>query len=131
MLVFDGTYMLERNDDPGASPAFACSWHVKLIDFSLSDSSVQKHIRPFALFASRKEGGIFKASFAESLGKRICKDLDIDVDNILWVEAFPDFPDDLFAAVFTPRYKGNSLSYRISWRPLLKNEYDAIASWVE
>jgi hypothetical protein len=131
MLVFSGTYMLEREGDPGVSPAFACSWQVKIIDFSMAGKSVQAHIRPFALFASRKEGGIFKASCAESLGKRICKDFDLNVDDILWVEAFPDHPDELFAAVFTPRYKADAVSYTISWRPLLENEYKAIASWVD
>ena len=131
MLVFDGTYMLERGDDPGATPAFACSWRVKVVNLSLSDRTVAKHIRPYVLFASRKEGGIFKSSCAESLGRRICKDFGLDVKNVLWVERFSDIPEELFAAVFTPRYIDNAVTYTISWRSLLKNEYKAIASWVE
>jgi hypothetical protein len=73
MLVFDGTYMLERRGDPGANPAHACAWRLKIIDFSSGDPR-HAHIRPYAVIAFRKEGGIFKTSCAESLGKRICKD---------------------------------------------------------
>ena len=65
MLVYDGTYMLERKEDPGKSPAHACAWRVKIIDFSSGDPR-HPHIRPYAVLAFRKEGGIFKTSCAES-----------------------------------------------------------------
>lgn len=131
MLVFDGSYMLERDEDPGASPAHACSWRVKIIDFSTSSDSVCAHIRPFALLAVRNKGGIFKTSCAESLGKRICKDFNLRVGNMLWIEVFGDFPGDFFAAVFTPRYGDNVETHTIAWRPLLKNEYEAIVPWLD
>jgi hypothetical protein len=128
MLVFDGTYMLERKGDPGANPAHACAWRLKIIDFSSGDPH-HAHIRPYAVIAFRKEGGIFKTSCAESLGKRICKDFDLNVDDILWVEAFPDLPDALYVAVFTPRYQEVNVNYTISWRLILENEYAAVAPW--
>ena len=31
MIVFEGTYMLERKEDPGAGPISACAWLVKII----------------------------------------------------------------------------------------------------
>lgn len=128
MIVYDGTYMLERKEDPGASPAHACSWQVKIVDFSSADPS-HSHIRPYAVLAFRKEGGIFKTSCAESLGKRICKDFDLKVDDLLWIEAFPDLPDDLYVAVFTPRYLTSELNYTVGWRPILNNERAAVAPW--
>lgn len=128
MLLFDGTYRLERKGDPGANPAHACSWRVKIIDFSSGDPR-HAHIRPYAVLAHRKEGGIFKISCAESLGKRICKDFDLHVDDILWVEVFPDMVDALYVAVFTPRYQEANINYTVTWRPILENEHAAVAPW--
>lgn len=129
MLLFDGTYTLSRKEDPGSSPAYACAWQVKIIDFSSGDPS-HPHIRPYAILAVRKAGGIFKTSCAESLGKRICHDFDIKVDDLLWIEAFPDMPDQLFVAGFTPRYQDTDINYTIAWRPILENEQNAIAPWI-
>jgi hypothetical protein len=129
MIVFDGTYMLERKDDPGANPIYACAWRVKIVDLSSKKNS-HLHIRPFAVLAFRKAGGIFKTNCAESLGKRICKDFDIDVADVLWVETFPDLPGTLYVAVFTPRYQGAQRSYAVGWRPILDNERAAVSQWI-
>lgn len=128
MLVFDGTYMLEREGDPGANPDHACTWRVKIVDFSSADPH-RPHIRPYAVVAYRQEGGIFKASCAETLGKRICKDFDLKVDDILWVETFPDLPGTLYVAVFTPRYHDADLHYTVTWRPILETELAAVSPW--
>ena len=128
MIVFDGTYRLERKEDPGATPAHACAWRVKIIDLASSDS-LHSHIRPLAVLAFRQESGIFKTSCAESLGKRICGEFDLKVDDLLWVEAFPDLPESLYVAVFDPRYHDGRAHYRITWRPILANEHRAIAPW--
>ena len=131
MLIFDGTYRLERDEDPGIKPVHACAWRVKVIDFSLSGASVYAYIRPYALLAVRKQGGIFKTSCAESLGKRICRDFNLRVDKVLWVEVFADLPKSLYVAVFTPRHKGEEVNYSISWRPIIENEQRAIDFWNE
>ncbi len=128
MLLFDGTYMLERKEDPGSGPAHACAWRVKIIDLSSSDPA-HPHIRPQAVLAIRKEGGIFKSSCAESLGKRICGDFRLHPEELLWVEAFPDSPNDLYVAVFTPTYHQADTHYQVDWRPILANERAAVAPW--
>jgi len=129
MLLFDGTYTLSRKEDPGSSPAYACAWQVKIIDFSSGDPS-HPHIRRYAVLAVRNSGGIFKASCAESLGKRICSDFDINVDDLMWIEAFPDLPDQLFVAVFDPYYRDTDITYTITWRPILENEQNAISEYI-
>lgn len=128
MKIFEGTYMLERKEDPGASPIHACAWQVKLIDLSSKNPS-HSRIRPFAVLAFRKKGGIFQTSCAESLGKRICKDLKLDVVDVLWVETFPDLPETMHVAIFTPRYQGGERAYTVNWRPILDNEKVAVAPW--
>ena len=128
MIVFDGTYMLERKEDPGATPTHGCAWRVKIIDLSSADPS-HPHIRPHAVLALRKEGGIFKTSCAESLGKRVCTDFDLKVEDLLWVETFPDLPGSLYVAVFTPKYHETEMHYSVTWRPILENERAAVAPW--
>ncbi len=130
MLLFDGIYKLERKDDPGANPAHACAWHVKIVDLSLSDPN-HPHIRPFALLAKAQEGGFFKTSCAESLGKRILSDFNLQVKDLLWVETFAHLPDDMYVAVFTPRYHDALTNHTVSWRPILENERVAITPWLE
>jgi hypothetical protein len=129
MLLFDGTYTLARKDDPGSSPVHACAWQVKIIDFSSDDPS-HPHIRPYAVLALRKAGGIFKASCAESLGKRVCSDFNLKIDELIWIEVFPDMPNQLFVAVFAPRYQDTGMTYTITWRPILENEQKAISPWI-
>jgi hypothetical protein len=128
MLIFDGTYMLERKEDPGSSPPYACAWQVKIIDFA-SDDPFHLHIRPYAVLAVRKAGGIFKTSCAESLGKRICSDFDLDIGDLLWIESFPEMPDDLYVAIFSPYYRGTQIQYTVAWRPILENERHAVTPW--
>jgi hypothetical protein len=128
MLVFDGTYMLERKEDPGATPAHACSWRVKIIDFK-SGEARHPHIRPNAVLAFPNAEVIFKTSCAETLGKRICKDFNLKVDDLLWIEAFPDLPGTFHVAVFTPRYQEADVHYNVNWRLVLTNEMAAVAPW--
>lgn len=128
MLVFDGTYTLSRKEDPGSNPAYACAWQVKIIDLSSGNPS-HIHIRPYAVLAVRKTGGIYKASCAESLGKRICRDFDLKVKDLLWIESFPDMPDSLFVAIFTPHYRDDDVVHSITWRPILENERNAVSPW--
>jgi hypothetical protein len=128
MLVFDGTYTLERKDDPGSIPTYACAWRVKVIDFASGDPS-HPYIRPHAVLAVRRGGGIFKASCAESLGKRICSDFDLDVDDLLWIESFPDMPDEYYVANFSPYYRETEVTYTVTWRPILANERRAVMPW--
>ena len=128
MLMFDGTYTLARKGDPGTPPAHACAWRVRVVDLSAADRA-RRHIRPYAVLARRRIGGIFKASCAESLGRRICRDFDLAVPSLLWVETFPDLPQDPYVAVFTPRHGASVVDYIVAWRPILENEARAIAPW--
>ncbi len=128
MLIFDGTYTLARKEDPGTPPAHACAWRVRVVDLGAADRT-RRHIRPYAVLAQRSAGGIFKSSCAESLGRRVCRDFDLTVPSLLWVESFPDLPDDRYVAVFTPRHRGSVVDYSVSWRPILANEARAVAAW--
>ncbi len=132
MLVFDGTYQLQRKEDHGiaAKDNPACIWRVRIIDFTLSFPEVA-HIKSKAVFVNRESNTLFRASCAECLGKRVCSDYDLDVKNLLWIEEFKDAPELYYAAVFEPKnYVGPDIVFNISWRPIMKNEMKAISDFI-
>lgn len=132
MIVFDGTYRLQRRDDPPSTSfvRWACSWRLRIIDLSMSRPGV-KHIRPIIVVATQTGEGLFKTTCAESMGRRICRDFNLDISQILWIEHFPDNPDRMYVASFTPKsYFGPETFYNIDWRPIRSNEIEAINSFI-
>ena len=131
MIIFDGTYRLQRQEDksPDADRNWACSWRLRLFDLTLSHPDV-KHLKPYAIVATQTGGGIFKTTCAESLSKRICRDFNLEVEEILWVEHYPEEPA-LYVAMFKPKsYVGNEIFYAIDWRPIRPNELQVIQPFV-
>ena len=131
MILFDGTYRLQRQEDksPDAERNWACSWRLRLFDFALSHPDV-KHLKPYAIVATQTGGGIFKTTCAESLSKRICRDFNLEIEEILWVEHYPEEPA-LYVAMFKPKsYVGNEIFYAIDWRPIRPNELQVIQPFV-
>ena len=131
MIIFDGTYRLQRQEDKSsnADRNWACSWRLKLFDFTMSHPDV-KHLKPYAVVATQTGGGFFKTTCAESLGKRICRDFNLEIEEILWIEHYPEEPA-LYVAMFKPKsYIGNEILYTIDWRPIRPNELQVIQPFV-
>ena len=131
MILFDGTYRLQRQENSPPKPIgrWACSWRLRIIDFSFNQPDVQ-HLRPNVVVATQTGEGIFKTTCAESLGKRICRDFDLKIDEILWIEHYPDEPA-LYVATFKPKsYFGTEIFYAIDWRPIRPNELEAIKPFI-
>ncbi len=131
MILFDGTYRLQRQGDAAFQPIgkWAYSWRLRIIDFSLSEPDV-KYLRPYVIVATQTGEGIFKTTCAESMGKRICRDFDLKIDEILWAEHYPDEPA-LYIASFTPKsYFGTEIFYNVDWRPVRQNELEAIKYFI-
>ena len=131
MIIFDGTYRLQRQDDASPMPIgkWVCSWRLRIIDFSINRLDVQ-HLRPNVVVATQTGQGIFKTTCAESLGKRICRDFNLKIEEILWIEHYPDEPA-LYVATFAPKsYFGTEIFYAIDWRPIRPNELEAIKPFI-
>ncbi len=89
-----------------------------------------QHLRPNVVVATQTGEGIFKTTCAESLGKRICRDFDLKIDEILWIEHYPDEPA-LYVATFKPKsYFGTEIFYAVDWRPIRPNELEAIKPFI-
>ena len=131
MILFDGIYRLQRREDKSSifNRNWACSWRLRLFDVSVSHPDV-KHLRPYAILATQTGEGIFKTTCAESLGKRICRDFKLTIDEILWIEHYPDEPA-LYVAMFKPKsYFGSEIFYAIDWRPIRPNELQMIQPFI-
>jgi len=131
LILFDGVYRLQREEDVSRKPIsqWAYAWRLRIIDFSLNQPEV-KHLRPHVVVASQTGEGIFKTTCAESLGKRICRDFNLKINDILWVEHFPD-ESALYIAIFKPKfYVGPEVFYTIDWRSILPNELESIRPFI-
>lgn len=108
----------------------AYAWRVRIIDLSLGRPDI-RHLRPFIVFTNPDGNGIFKTTCAESLGKKIFRDFNLNMAETLWVEFIPETAEKIYAAVFTPKFTfGTDSYYHIDWRPLRPNELDAIKPFI-
>lgn len=132
MIFYDGTYRLQRRNDKRTKHVskWANAWRIRIINFSISQPEV-KHLKPYAIIATETGKGIFKTTCAESLGKRICRDFNLDINEILWIEQYPDEPVQMYVATFTPKsYSDYEIFYSINWRPIRPNELEAINRFI-
>ena len=132
LIYFDGTYRLKPIDQEPPKPIreWTCAWRVRIINYSMSQPEVQ-HLRPIAIYAVQTGGGHLKTTCAESLGKRICRDFDLDIYHILWVEQIGNVQENFFVATFIQRpYMGPESYDSVSWRPIHQNELVAIKPYI-
>ena len=130
MISYDGTYRLRARNTAKAPSGDACAWRLRIIDLSVSRPEV-RHLRPLFVVATPTGNGIFKSSCAETLGKRICRDFDLVVEEAIWVEYFPRLPEKMYVAAFKPKYHwGPQTFYSIHWRPIRWNELETIRPFI-
>jgi len=131
LILFDGTYRLQRQEDASRETVdqWACSWWLRIIDFSMDHPGVQ-YLKPYVIIATQTGEGIFRTTCAESLGKRVYRDFNLKIDETLWIEHYPDEPA-LYVATFKPKYYfGTEIFYNIDWRPIMPNELEAIKPFI-
>jgi len=132
MIFFDGTYRLQRDIDtpPTSIGRWAYAWRVRIIDLTISRSQVA-HLRPFIVFITQAGEGIFKASCAESIGKKVCRDFDLDLNETLWLELLPGSSEHIHVARFIPKgHYGPEAFYTIEWRPIRPNELETLKDFI-
>ena len=131
MIYFDGTYRLKPLDEKSVPiRKWQNAWRVRIIDLALSRPDV-KFLRSKIVIAVRTGGKTLKTTCAESLGKRILRDFQLNAQEILWVEQLPEDPPRFYAAAFTSRpYMGSESYDSVAWRPVLDNELDAIKDYI-
>ena len=132
MIVYDGTYRMQPDANQGLKPRthWKCAWRIRIINLRMAQPDVQ-HIRPMILIAKQSGLAISLSSCAESIGKKISRDFNLDVSQVLWVEHFPNKPRRWHVAAFSPKSaSGPFKNYNIRWRPIRPNELDLIKAFI-
>ena len=137
LIFYDGTYRLcrKRCDTVRCTgiknfDKYACAWRIRIIDFSLSQPEF-KHLRPYAVVAVQTGEPFFKVSCAESIGKNICKDFNLDPCRVLWIEFLKNKIDNCLVATFKQKSNfGPEIYYYVNWRPAAPNEIAAIRPFI-
>jgi hypothetical protein len=134
MIFFDGNYRFKPFEEAESKPIkdWEYSWRVRIINFGLGqyEQGVQ-FLRPIIIIAVQNGGRLLKTNCAESLGRRICRDFELNVEEILWIEYFPSDSEPLKVASFQPRtLMGPNTFYTVSWRVARPNELMAIEAFI-
>ena len=132
MIFFDGIYRLpeDRGKRARQQKKYASEWRVRIIDLAMSRPHV-RHLRPYVVVASQDRESIFKSKCAESIGKRICRDFDLDVSQVLWIEHITTEPEQMKVAEFIQKIGfGYERYYTIRWREIRENELRTIQPFI-
>ena len=132
MIVYDGIYRMPNEAAQGFQPRSqsAYAWQVRIINLDLSQTTVE-HLRPRIVVVNQTGSKTCLMSCAESIGKKISRDFDLDVARVLWVEHFPNNRRQWFVAAFKPKSGfGPDITYYIQWRPLRPMETDLIKRFI-
>ena len=128
MIVYDGTYRFQPEPEAPSLPRrqWACAWQIRIINLDLSQPDV-RHLKPVIVVANQSGVPASLTSCAESIGKNISHDFNLDISRFLWIELFPGNLKKWFVAAFKPQSSfGPDISYHIDWRPIRPNEIDIL-----
>lgn len=129
MLIFDDIYTWEGPEVEDHA-LWIMSCHLWIIDMSLSNPDVE-FMKPKIVVASDQSEGPRRHICAETLGRQIYQDFQLDIKRTLWVEFDPGLPSKAAVAELRPKYHdGNETIYSISWRKLMKSERDIIRQYI-
>ncbi|MBT8370227.1 MAG: hypothetical protein HKO68_08750 [Desulfobacterales bacterium] len=132
MIVYDGTYRMQPDANQGFKPRtqWTCAWRIRIINLGMAQPDVQ-HIRPMIVIANQTGLATSLSSCAESIGKKISRDFNLDVSHVLWVEHFPNKSNRWHVATFATKSQfGHHKNYSIRWRPIRPNELNLIRAFI-
>jgi hypothetical protein len=88
-------------------------------------------MKPLAVVTKQCGQQLCLASCAESIGKRISRDFNLNVHQVLWIEHFTNAPEKWLVASFKLKSSyGTDINYRIHWRPIRLNEISVIKPFI-
>lgn len=127
MIVYNDIFTWEKKS--GDETLWLSSCQLWVIDRSKSEKI--SLLKPFIVVASDQSPGPGRRICAETIGRQIFKEFDIDIRRTLWVEYDPDTLQKLMVAQFTPKYHdGIETIFSINWRRLHKNEIGILKKYL-
>jgi hypothetical protein len=132
MIIYDGVYRLKSGKHQKHIPRaqWPYAWHIRIVNFNLSRPDI-RHLKPRAVVAKQCGSKTCLVSCAESIGKRISRDFNLKVPQVMWIEHFETAPGKWMVASFESKSRfGPDVNYRIDWRPIRINEINAITAFI-
>ncbi len=106
------------------------SYHLKIIDLTDEQPDVLK-IKPVIIVVSDTGKGFSAKNYSQNLAKSVCKDFNLDLKKVLWIEYYPKEPVYMEVAMFKQLTKiGKEIIYSVKWRPIMANELEEIKDFV-
>lgn len=97
-----------------------------IIDLSDPNKRVE-YLKPVIVVAKDISHGPKRKICAETLGKQIFIEFNLDIKRTLWIEYDPDTSGKFMNAAFKPKYHdGSELIYSIEWRKVTAFEMGII-----
>jgi hypothetical protein len=131
MIIFDGKYSWggDRKTDRRPISWWASSYNLKIIDLSKSRPDLHL-IKPVVVIVSDTGEGASAVNCAQYLVKSVCRDFDLDIDRITWIEYYPDDPGRMEVAAFKATTRiGSETFYSVAWRPIRPNELQMLVPY--
>lgn len=106
------------------------SCHLWIIKLAATDNNVS-YLKPVIVVATDHSSGPKRKICAETLGKQIFSNFNLDIKRTLWVEYDPDTKSKFMVALFTPKYyDGSEMIYSIQWRAASEYELKTIVTYI-
>ena len=109
---------------------WTCAWRIRVINLMMAQAKV-RYLKPMIVVANQSGLATSLISCAESIGKKISRDFNLNVSEVLWIEHFPNNPKNWLVATFALKSGfGPGSNYYIRWRPIRPNEFEVIKPFI-
>ncbi len=130
MLIFNDKFTW-KGPEVDKDNLWLNSCHLWIIDLASTDNSSVVYLKPVIIVAMDLNTGPKRKICAETLGKQIFSDFNLDIKRTSWVEYDPDTKSKFMEAFFTPKYHdGLEMIYSIQWRMVSEHKRQVISKYI-
>ena len=134
MIIYDSKYRWSGKKEDQKTPVSwwpgAC-W-LKIVDRSrMMEKWNVVFAKPVLVITSETGEGYSVKSHYQDLAKAVCRDFFLDIKRVMWVEYYPDRPDQIDMVLFDPITRiGNEVQYSVRFRPVTEKEFEEIKIYI-
>ena len=130
MIIYDSKYSWNGKKEDEKTPV---SWwpgacRLKIVDRSRMMEKLNVILaKPVLVMTAETGEGYSVKSHYQDLAKAVCRDFFLDIKRVMWVEYYPDRPDQIDMVLFDPITRiGDEVQYSVRFRPVTEKEFAEI-----
>lgn len=127
-IIFDDRYEWSGKKTGRRNPVnwWGGACHLKILDLAAGKSGVPM-IKPIVIIIKDTSEGSSSKICAPELVKYVCRDFQLDIHKLLWIEYNPVPEPGFEVARFQPVAEiSDETLYTVNWRPIRPNELEMI-----